>query len=126
MTARTANKICRFIADGLPLQHAAALGGISKSSFHVWQNKNPKFAEAVEHARAAGLSQRLSVIAEAATTDWRAAAWYAEHVFPDSFAKSRVQLEHIGMVEHSFAVPRDVLDSIADARKEHHVEIEIK
>jgi hypothetical protein len=28
----------------------------------------------------------------AAKTDWHAAAWYCEHVFPDSFSKSRLEL----------------------------------
>lgn len=92
MTRRNWNKICRFIAAGMPLQHAAAASGIGKSTFHLWQQKNPAFAGAVEKARARGLATRLAVITEAAKTDWRAAAWYCEHVFPDSFSKSRLEL----------------------------------
>jgi hypothetical protein len=92
MTRRNSNKICRFIAAGMPLQHAAAASGIGKSTFHLWQQKHPAFAEAVEKARAKGLATRLAVITVAAKTDWHAAAWYCEHVFPDSFSKSRLEL----------------------------------
>jgi hypothetical protein len=120
--AEIVEKICGHIADGMPIAYTAALCGLSHETVYSWQRKYPPFRAAVEGARAKGLAQRLSVIKTAAKTDWRAAAWYCEHVFPESFAKSRIQLEHVGMVTHDFAVPREVLDSIASARQLHEAD----
>ena len=114
--AEIVEQICAHIADGLPIQYSAALCGLSHETVCSWQRKQPAFRAAVEVARARGLAQRLQVIQEAARTDWRAAAWYAEHIFPESFAKSRIQVEAVGQLEVGFVIPQHTLNEIADAR----------
>ncbi|MCG3150161.1 MAG: hypothetical protein PCFJNLEI_03639 [Verrucomicrobiae bacterium] len=111
-------KICRAIADGLPFYLAAAHAGVTGDTFRKWRNEFPEFNEAVEQAIAAGIKKRLNQIKKAGDEgDWKASAWWLEHVCPEHFARSRVDVAHIGKVEHSFSIPADVLDEIAAARK---------
>lgn len=112
-------KICRGIAAGLPFKLAAAHAGVSGETFAAWRREFPDFAEAVEHAIAAGIKTRLNQIKKAGDEgDWKASAWWLEHVVPEHFARSRVELQHIGAIEHSFTIPLTVLDEIAAARKQ--------
>jgi hypothetical protein len=118
-------KICRAIAAGLPFKLAAAAAGITGGTFDKWRNDFPEFNEAVETAIAAGIKSRLNRIQKAADEgDWKAAAWWLEHVCPEHFARSRVDVAHIGKVEHSFSIPADVLDEIAAARKNQEVRVD--
>jgi hypothetical protein len=111
-------KICRGIAAGLPFKLAAAHAGIAGETFAAWRREFPEFNEAVEHAIAAGIKSRLNQIKKAGDEgDWKASAWWLEHVVPEHFARSRVELQHIGAIEHSFAIPLAMLDEIAAARK---------
>ena len=84
--------ICRNIAGGLPLEYAAALAGISHETFHAWRRKYPAFRADVERAIAQGTEERLKTIREAAKTDWRASAWWLEHILPEKFARNRLEL----------------------------------
>ena len=112
-------KICRGIAAGLPFKLAAAHAGVSGETFAAWRREFPEFNEAVEQAIAAGIKTRLNQIKKAGDSgDWKASAWWLEHVVPEHFARSRVELQHIGAIEHSFAIPLTVLDEIAAARKQ--------
>ncbi len=118
-TPGVTRKICRGIAEGLPFKHAAALAGIASETFQAWRRDFPEFNEAVEHALAAGIKSRLNQIKKAGDEgDWKASAWWLEHVVPEHFARSRVDVAHIGAIEHSFTIPLNVLDEIAAARKQ--------
>ena len=115
----TVRKICRGIAAGLPFKLAAAHAGITGNTLTIWRREFPDFDEKVEQAIAAGIKSRLNQIKKAGDDgDWKASAWWLEHVCPEHFARSRVELQHIGKVEHSFSIPADVLDEIAAARKQ--------
>jgi len=117
-TPATMRKICRGIADGLPNKYAAAAAGISYETFCKWQAEFPDFAGAVQQAVASGIRKRLAQIKRAGDEgDWKASAWWLEHVVPEHFALTRIQLEHIGQIDHTFTVPLKVLDEIAAARK---------
>src|ERR1041384_3874555 len=121
-TPAVVRKICRGIADGLPLQYAAATAGVSGETFALWRRTFPDFNEAVEQAIAKGIGKRLAQIKRAGDEgDWKAAAWWLEHVVPEHFARSRIELEAIGSMEHSFVIPAKVLDEIAEARRVHEV-----
>ena len=90
-------KICTGISAGLPQQYAAALAGISHDTFHVWQRKYPKFRQAVETALSRGLAFRLKIIQDGASSKdenvrLRAATWWLEHVFPQHFARNRIEV----------------------------------
>jgi hypothetical protein len=85
--------ICAAIADGLPNKYAAMLGGISADTFCEWQNRFPEFSEAVGRATARGIHARLKIINAAARKgDVRAAMWHLEHVFPEHFARNRIEM----------------------------------
>jgi hypothetical protein len=76
----------------MPIHYAATLAGVAVSSVHYWQQRFPDFRQAIEEARARGINENLKVIQKAARTDWRAAAWYLEHVHPENFARNRVEI----------------------------------
>ena len=121
-------KICRAIADGLPFGLAAAHGGIKGVTLNMWRRKFPQFNEAIEQAIASGINRRLKQIRRAGDEgDWKASAWWLEHVVPEHYAKSRIELAHIGQVEHTFTIPLKILDEIAAVRKqqeEKHIDLD--
>ena len=118
--ADTVAKICESIAEGLPFNYAAALAGISHETFHAWQRRYPKFREAIQEAVAKGAEERLKIIRTAAKGgDWRACAWWLEHVLPEHYAKSRIQIEAVGQLEVGFTIPQQTLDGIAEARTKY-------
>jgi hypothetical protein len=115
----TVRKICRGIAEGLPNKLAAASAGISYETFCVWRRSFPEFDQAVEKALGDGIKKRLAIIKAAGEQgDWKAAAWHLEHVFPELFARNRIELEAVGELEHRFVIPVKVLDEIAARRRE--------
>ena len=87
-----AERICTTISHGMPLLHAASFAGISHETFYNWQRKHPKFSQKIEEAKARGIAARLKVISEASRNDYRAACWWLEHVYPEHFAKNRIEL----------------------------------
>ena len=119
-TPKSVRIICAAVADGLPFKHAAAIGGISQDTFHEWKRTFPEFSAFIEAAVAKGIQSRLILIKAAADGgDVRAAQWWLEHVFPEHFAKSRIEVSHQGSVEHQFAIPPALLEDIARARAEY-------
>lgn len=118
-TPATVRKILRSVARGMPLVHSANAAGMSFQTLCTHRGKHPEFDDALAQAAARGLESRLKKIEEAAKTDWRAAAWYAEHVFPEHFSRTRIQVEAIGQFDHAFVIPRETLDQIAEARAKH-------
>ena len=118
--ADTVAKICDSIAEGLPFHYAAALAGISHETFSAWQRRYPHFRQAIQEAVAHGAEERLKIIRTAAKGgDWRACAWWLEHVLPEHYAKTRIQLEHVGQMEVGFTIPQQTLDGIAEARMKY-------
>ena len=118
-TPEALETICKAISDGVPMKYAAALGNISHETLCQWQKKFPEFSEAIQNAVAKGIAARLGIVIEAARTDPRAAQWWLEHVFPEHFARNRVEVKHEGGIEHQFVIPPMLLDQIAQARAEH-------
>jgi hypothetical protein len=117
-TPATTRKILRGIAAGLPVKMAAAAAQVSVETFFRWRREVPEFDVAVEAALAKSVRHHLKVIETAASQgDWKAASWLLEHRFPEHFAKTRIELEHIGQLEHRFVVPPSIIDEIAKARR---------
>jgi len=114
-----AKLLAAAIKRGIPLTHAASLAGISFQTFCTWRNEDHRFRELIERAVAEGINARLRKIESASEQDWRAAAWLLEHTQPQHFALTRVQVEAVGQFDHTFVVPRETLDQIAEARKLH-------
>jgi len=116
-TPERAKTICDALARGLPYVHACAAAGISFQTFSAWRNRDETFRQQIEAAIAVGVAARLAIIDRAAITgDWRAAAWLLEHCQPEHFSKSRIQIEAVGQLEHSFVIPQSALNEIAEAR----------
>jgi hypothetical protein len=115
-TPERAKVICEALARGLPYGHACAVAGISFQTFSVWRNRDTKFRQQIDEAIARGVEKRLKIIEDAARTEWRAAAWLLEHCQPEHFSKSRIQVEAVGAVEHTFVIPQQTLNDIAEAR----------
>jgi hypothetical protein len=116
------NDILEHIGDGLPLKDAAALAGISYETFCEWRRKFPEFSEAIDRALARGVATRLKAIREAMDAgDLSAAKWWLEHVRPEHFAKSRLEVahRHEGTVNHRLGIDESMLNAIAEARKRY-------
>jgi hypothetical protein len=119
-TPERAKIICDALARGLPFVHACAIAGISFQTFSVWRTRDEKFRAEIDRAIALGVERRLKTIETAADTgDWRASAWLLEHCQPEHFSKSRIQVEAVGAIEHSFVIPQQTLNDIVEARARH-------
>lgn len=123
-------KICDAIRAGNYIETAAAHAGINKSTLYEWMKRGARekdrveraggrakvkkseaefveFSNAVEKALADAEVRDVMIVANAATTDWRAAAWRLERKFPDKWGrKDKVQAE----VEHSGTVTNNHVD----------------
>lgn len=119
-TTERVRQILECAELGMPLSLCAAAVSISQQSLINWRRNHPEFQEALEQAIARGCDARLKKIKSASDAgDWRASAWLLEHCQPEHFSKSRVQVEAVGILEHSFVIPQETLTQIAEARAEH-------
>lgn len=123
-------KICDVIRAGNYIETAAAHAGIAKNTLYDWMKRGARekeriekaggrakvkkseaeyveFSDAVEKALADAEVRDVMIIANAATSDWKAAAWRLERKFPDKWGrKDKVQAE----VEHSGAITNNHVD----------------
>lgn len=81
--------IVQAIEAGATFALAAAYGGISEDTLSRWRKKYADFAERLARAESKGAVVNLSRIQQAATGDWRAAAWILEHRFPEHYGRSK-------------------------------------
>lgn len=92
-------RIVDLIRAGNFLEVAATAAGIHRSTLHRWlrhgkdqtRGRYRKFLTSVERAQAESESRDVALIAKAAVTDWKAAAWRLERKFPRRYGP-RVQL----------------------------------
>ena len=115
-------RICKAVEEGTPFKFAAAIGGISYETFCQWRKRFPEFSDAIEKAVAAGVQARLRlVLASAEEGNVKAATWWLEHVLPEHFSRSSVDLNHRieGDVRHSHAISPETLAAIAEVRARH-------
>ncbi len=118
----TVDTICNAIQDGMPFKYACSLGGISQDCFGRWRRELPEFGERVQLALAIGIRRRLSLVQKAADAgDVKAAQWWLEHVFPEHFARNRIEVEHSGTIEHLVINPAQ-LAAIAESRKRYELD----
>ena len=108
----------------MPLTLSASACGISFPSLISYREKHPQFAEALSQAVARGVDARLEVIERALASQdeairLRAACWFLEHTQSEFYSKSRIQVEAVGQMEHSFVIPQRTLNEIAEARARH-------
>ncbi len=110
--------ICAAVTDGLPLNHAAALGGITYETLLQWRKERPEFSLLLEQAKAQGIKARMKVIIDAiAKGDTQCARWWAEKTVA-GFAKTVLdhEVKISGEVGVTLGLAQDTLDRIAAAR----------
>ena len=116
-TPETRERVLSCVEKGMPLSLAASAAGITFQTLSTYRAAHPEFLAAIQAAIARGAEKHLKKIEAAADAgEWRASCWYLEHCLPEMFAKTRIQVEAVGSLEHSFVIPRDTLDQIAEAR----------
>lgn len=112
LTPQLQAKICDAIRVGCYIETAAAYCGISKDTFYNWLRKGARansgiykdFSDAVEKAIAEAEFRDVMIIANAAATDWKAAAWKLERKHPDRWGrkdKVSAEVEHSGEVKNT-------------------------
>ena len=92
-------RLVDLIRAGNYLEVAATAAGIHRTTLHRWmrhgraqvRGRYHKFLVAVERAQAESESRDVTIVAKAASTDWRAAAWRLERKAPRRYGP-RVQL----------------------------------
>jgi transposase len=108
---------------------AAEVAGIHAATYYRWMARGeaagdePKdapfrdFRERVEQARAEGETRNVAIIAQAAQTQWQAAAWLLERQFPERWARPAPR-EH-AKPEPTTAVddPFAEVDQLAEVRR---------
>lgn len=101
LTPDTQKKIVDAIAEGNYLETAAALGGISETTFYRWMQEGEQatggakheFREAVKRAEAEAESLRVGRISKAGKDgNWQADAWYLERRYPEKWGKRLTEL----------------------------------
>ena len=120
-TEKNEEIICDAIARGTPYRMACSIAHINYQTFLNWRRDDPAFQEKLDAAIARGVQSRLDVIERAMlSTDEnirvRVATWWLEHVLPSDFSRSRIEVEAVGTLEHSFVIPQQTLNDIAEAR----------
>jgi hypothetical protein len=136
LTPTRTRQLAWFVRHGRPLDTACALVGIHRDTAYAWLQRGRaasdrrasglpigpnevaflEFAEALAEARAAAESDAINVIWQAAERDWRAAAWYLEHSFPDRW--SRQGRATVDVVHHMSAALEEQLRRGAAVRAE--------
>ena len=122
LTPETQEKIVSAIAEGNYLETAAAIGGVSATTFFRWLQEGEQataglkrdFWEAVKKAEAEAEALRVSRISKAGKDgNWQADAWYLERRYPERWGK-RIQQEITGKdggpMQHEHSV-RELTDS---------------
>jgi len=115
-TPELVDKLIQAISLGAIDADACAYAGISHTTFYLWQNTKPEFAERVTRARPAGHIADLQVIAKAARDgDWRAAAEHLDRTRSPYRKSTDVNLS--GTVTHNHRdlsiFTNDEIDSLA-------------
>ncbi|RKH77001.1 hypothetical protein D7X99_33115 [Corallococcus sp. AB032C] len=127
LTPELQKKIIDAIRAGNYMETAAAYAGISKDTFFRWLRKGARaksgiykdFHDAVEKALAESEVRDVMLIANAATTDWKAAAWRLERKFPDRWGRKErlsADLHHSGQVvkreEYDISITHEITNEI--------------
>lgn len=94
-------KIVPVLKNGHTIETAAKFVGISKTTLYRWIEQGEQqesgeyrdFRDALAKARATAQVNLVDTLQRAAKTDWRAAAWLLERLFPEQFSnRERVDL----------------------------------
>jgi hypothetical protein len=80
-------EICKLLAAGATLEDTASYVGCSVNTIRREAQRNPQFREKLEKSRSERDLWPVRTVHDAATHDWRAAAWFLERTQPERFSK---------------------------------------
>lgn len=92
-TPKVTAVIVRDLRAGLSISSACAAAGIDPATYHRWVQRGDEgppfsdFRDAVTQARSDGVRTLEQTVLNAATQDWRAAAWALERKAPGEWSK---------------------------------------
>jgi len=87
-------KICKKIEEGVPFKHAAIASGLSEATFWVFMKKYPEFKEAIEKAKAKGLTKLIIEIRQDKSLQakiWLAERWAPQELHLESQAQKNLE-----------------------------------
>ena len=107
LTDEVHDRIVGTLRLGNYVEHAASYAGISRGTLYNWLKKGDearakrehgaeldeveeryaRFSEDVDNARAAAVVRNVSIIQQAAQTNWQAAGWWLERTAPQHFGR---------------------------------------
>lgn len=107
LTDEVHDRIVGTLRLGNYVEHAASYAGISRGTLYNWLKKGDearakresggeldeveeryaRFSEDVDNARATAVVRNVSIIQQAAQTNWQAAGWWLERTAPQHFGR---------------------------------------
>ena len=130
LTDEVHDRIVGTLRLGNYVEHAASYAGISRGTLYNWLKKGDdararrengaeldeveeryaKFSEDVDNARATAVVRNVSIIQQAAQTNWQAAGWWLERTAPQHFGRQmRTEVSGPNQGPVQVAVSRDEL-----------------
>jgi hypothetical protein len=89
LTSALQAHLCELLESAVPILVACSSAGIAASTYHSWRARGASgeqpfadFLAATSRARQRAKIALLTVIQEAAPTDWRAASWLLQKMIP--------------------------------------------
>jgi len=82
-----ADLVCAALEEGASYELAAAAAGISYSTLNRWRKDDEAFATNIATAESRAARRWLGQIDQAASKDWRAAAWLLERRYPEVYRR---------------------------------------
>lgn len=118
LTKEVTNRICLAIRAGNYSKVAAAMAGISETTYYKWLEMSDKpnakkeykeFRESIEQAEAEAEVAAIARIRQAADNgDWKAAGWYLERKHGERWGRNdKIRQEITGFVTQSIDVTFD-------------------
>lgn len=130
LTDEVHDRIVGTLRLGNYVEHAASYAGISRGTLYNWLKKGDearakrengieldeveeryaRFSEDVDNARATAVVRNVSIIQQAAQTNWQAAGWWLERTAPQHFGRQmRTEVSGPNQGPVQVAVSRDEL-----------------
>lgn len=123
--------LCALISVGCPLSVAARHVGCSIFTIRREARRNPTFQEQLRGSQLATEMTPIATLREAATSDWRAAAWLLERTQPQDFGRRGPNTlgrhELIELVDRLGDIVRDeIRDRRQSARLRQRIRVEVQ
>jgi len=94
LSAGLQQALCAVLSGGATRRAACAHVGIDHSQFYRWLQRSATFRDAIQKAESDAELRFTTIVAQAATETWQAAAWWLERRRPDDFGRrDRLELD---------------------------------